>query len=254
MSHFFTLLRHEVRALLFAPATYAAAVLFLLLMGFFYIVGLVDAARMVQETTVPERFLQLFWVPVWFMVPLLTMRSIAEERRLGTLETLLSTPVSAGEIVLSKFCGAYLFYLALWGLTLLFPLAVGLVSPALVEEGQLLGRANLVGGYTFIAVSGVLYTAVGLFASSLTRSQLIAGMFSFCILFAFTVGPRLLVQLPLMESPQAVSLNNVPDYLHTFQHLEDFTRGILDTRPFCFYLSNTLLLLGLTTLITRKKA
>ena len=86
MRHFFTILSHELRSLLFNPSTYVAAVLFLSLMGFIF-TGILDAySKAPQETPPAAVFFQLFWIPVFFMVPLLTMKCLAEERRLGTLE------------------------------------------------------------------------------------------------------------------------------------------------------------------------
>lgn len=249
-----TLFFQELRTHLYSPATYAAAVLFMLLMGVIYVLLLSEAAQAPNTRTVPEDFFQLFFIPVWFMVPMLTMRSFAEERRLGTLETLLTTPVSTFEIVLSKFLSAYTLFFLLWALTLLFPLAVATVSPPAIAAGQLQNFSTLLGGYAFIAVSGILYTAVGIFTSSLTRSQLIAGMLSFCILFIFIVGAKTLALIPVAQTSEVLSLTQVPEYLRTFQHLEDFTRGVLDTRPFFFYISNALLMLGLTTLYIRRKA
>lgn len=248
------LFMQELRTQLYSPATYAAAVLFLLFMIGPYLMSLQDAARMPQELSPPEMFFQTFWIPVLFMVPMLTMRSFAEERHLGTLETLLSTPVRPFELTLSKFLGAYAFYLLLWALTLCFPLVVYWISPTLVDQGQLLNTSTLAGGYAFIALSGMLYTAIGIFTSSLTRSQLIAGMLSFCLLFIFIVGAKMLASVPVTSASSAMSLASVPEYLQTFRHLEDFTRGVIDTRPFFFYISNAFVLIGVTSLVVRNKA
>jgi len=121
------------------------------------------------------------------------MKSIAEERRLGTLQTLMTTPVSSFSIVLSKFCSVYAFYLLIWALTLLFPVIVNLLVPASSIEDQLLQNSALLGSFSFIAISGVLYIALGIFASSLTKNQHIAGMFTFCLLFLFVAGAELLL-------------------------------------------------------------
>lgn len=120
MRHYFTILSHEVRTLLYSSSTYIAAVLFLGVMGFVFAGILELYAKAPQETSPAVVFFQLFWFPVFFMVPLLTMKSFAEERRLGTLETLLTAPVSTTEVVLGKFSAAYLFYILLWGSTLGF--------------------------------------------------------------------------------------------------------------------------------------
>src|ERR1017187_9161419 len=117
MKHFWTILSHEIRMLLVNPATYIAAVLFLGVMGgiFFGIVGQYSAAA--QEYSPAYVFFDLFWVPVCFMVPLFTMKCLAEERRLGTLETLLTTSVTTTEVVLGKFFAAYFLYGMLWAST-----------------------------------------------------------------------------------------------------------------------------------------
>ncbi len=250
MKHFFSLLFHELRALFMATATYAATVMFLLLMGGLYIIILEDFSVAPRDNLPGQDFFQLFWLPVFFMVPLLTMKSIAEERRLGTLETLMTTPVTAAEIVLSKFLAAYFFYCALWGLTLAFPWIVSLSLDSVTAREVLLDKAVLKGGYLFIAISGLLFIAVGIFASSLTRSQLVAGMLSFSILFLLILGPPIILgqNLPLLGW-----LQKPLDYLHIFRFLEDFMRGVVDTRPFFYYLSTTFLILGLSGLIVESK-
>src|SRR6185369_11065408 len=165
---------HEIRALLYSASTYIAAVLFLMFMAFIFVTLLDDYTRFPQETTPATVFFQLFWIPVWFMVPLLTMRSLAEERRLGTLETLLTTSVSTTEVVLGKFFASYLLYLLLWGSTLGFHY----VLHHFAKDDRLIDPGALTGGYLFIAVSGLLFIAIGIFASAMTRTQSVAGIFS----------------------------------------------------------------------------
>jgi len=115
---------------------------------------------------------------------------------------------------------------------------------------HLLDSATLIGGYLFVAVSGLLFIAVGIFASSLTRSQLVAGMLSFSILFMIVLGPPVILnQATSWPSWLEVPLN----YFHVFNHLEDFKRGIIDSRSFVYYFSNTPLALGLSVLVTESK-
>ena len=97
MRHFFTILNQEIRMLLVSPSTYIAAVLFLAIMGFVFTGILESYSASPQENSPAAVFFQYFWLPVFFMVPLLTMKCLAEERRLGTLETLLTTPVTTTE-------------------------------------------------------------------------------------------------------------------------------------------------------------
>lgn len=248
MRYFFILLRHELHIQLIAPATYVATFLFSLLMGFVYWVNL-RSFTTTEEFELPSTlFFKSFWLPVFFLVPLLTMRSLAEERRQGTLETLLTTPAGPVAIVFSKFFAAYLFYLLVWALTLVFPFITQSVAPGAALEGRLLEPAPLIGGISFIALSGFLFVAVGIFSSSLMRSQLVAAMLSFTILFIIIVGGFLLLNLPLSEQPMLSWLESPLGYLQTFEHLEDFSRGVIDTRPIFYYLTTALVLLGLSVL------
>ncbi len=240
--------------LLIAPASYVAAVLYMLLMTFVYYIYLNTAASEPSDSTVAEMFFQTFWIPVCFMIPLLTMKSIAEERRLGTLETLMTTPATALHIVLSKFLSCYFFYIFLWTMTIPFPFIVHYYVGESVPLNLLFNPASMIGGYSFIAISGLLYIAVGIFASSMTRNQLVAGMLSFCILFVVILAGALMVKLPMLDSNWIQQSYDLVNYVNSFEHLADFSRGVLDSRPLFLYGSLTMLLLGITTLIVESKA
>jgi ABC-2 type transport system permease protein len=239
MRHFIIILSQEIRALLFSASTYIAAVLFLLVMAFIFTGILESYNRAPQEAPPAAVFLQLFWLPVFFMVPLLTMRSLAEERRLGTLETLLTTPVSTAEVVLGKFFACYLFYIALWGSTLGFHY----VLQRFARDPRLLDPGPLVGGYLFIAVSGLLFIALGIFASAVTRSQAVAGIFCGTLLIALILGTRYLAELPALNQEVFFPLRLSVNSLQIFQHLDDFTSGVIDTREIIFYVSGAVLAL-----------
>lgn len=240
--------------LLISPSTYVAGVLFLCLMGFLYwaiLRGTVNAPSEVQPSV---QFFSIFWIPVFFVVPLLTMRSIAGERSIGTLDTLMTTPTSRVAVVLSKFSGAYVFYIFLWALTLGFPYITLKLYPHAAESGALLDPASITGSFLFLAISGVLFISIGIMASSITRSQLVAGMLSFTTLFVVIVGGQQLGNLAENSGQLAGWLNATVNYLQIFQHLDDFSRGIIDTRPFFYYMSTGALLLGLSTLVIEAKA
>jgi ABC-2 type transport system permease protein len=239
MRHFFTILSHEIRGLLFSATTYIAAVLFLLVMAFFFVVMLEDYTKFPQETPPAVIFFRYFWLPVWFMVPLLTMRSLAEERRLGTLETLLTAPVSTAEVVLGKFAAAYILYLLMWGSTLGFHY----VLHHYARDARLLDPGPLIGGYLFIAVSGLLYVAVGIFASSLTRSQAVAGIVCWILLIALTFGLGYLSNSSVLNYEVLKPAKLAVDSLRVLQHLDDFTHGVIDTRQIIFYVSGSTLAL-----------
>lgn len=239
MKHFTTILNHEIRMLLVSSSTYIAAVLFLAFMGFIFSGVLESYSSSAQETSPAAVFFQLFWLPVWFMVPLLTMKCLAEERRLGTLETLLTAPVSTTEVVLGKYFAAYFLYILLWGSTGGF----FYILHKFAGDARFIDMGPLLGGYLFIAVSGLLYVALGVFASSLTRNQAVAGIFAFVLLFAITIGLRFVSTMEVLNLESMQSLKAAVDYTLVFHHLEDFTRGIVDTRQLLFYVSGTVLAL-----------
>lgn len=241
--------------LLISPPTYIATVMFLCLMGILYWAIIRGMVNTPEETLPSVQFFNSFWIPVFFVVPLLTMRSIAGERSSGTLDTLMTTPTSRTAVVLSKFAGAYIFYMALWVMTLGFPLLVQQFDPQAAMSGKLLDPAPLLGGFAFLATSGVLFISIGIFASSLTRSQLVAGMFSFTTLFVVIIGGQLLNYVSDGSPTEIVGIfDGVINYLQIFQHLDDYSRGIIDTRPLFYYTSTGALLLGLSSLVIEAKA
>jgi ABC-2 type transport system permease protein len=239
MRHYFTIFSHEVRTLLYSPSTYIAAVFFLGVMGFFFSNILEIYSKAPQETPPAVAFFQLFWFPVLFVVPLLTMKTIADERRQGTLETLLTTPVNTAEVVLGKFSAAYLFYLLLWGSTLGFHYLLQLYA----RDSRYLDPAPLLGGYLFIAVSGLLFIAIGILASSMTRSQPVAGIFTVVLLILVILGPRYLGEISALNAPVLGPVKGALDSLQIFTHVEDFTHGIIDTRQLFYYLTGSALAL-----------
>ncbi|HEY9250050.1 MAG TPA: ABC transporter permease [Rariglobus sp.] len=239
MKHFTTILSHEIRMLLVSASTYIAAVLFLAVMGFIFSGVLENYSASAQETSPAAVFFQLFWLPVFFMVPLLTMKCLAEERRLGTLETLLTAPVSTAEVVLGKYFAAYFLYLLLWASTGGF----FYILHRFAGDVRFVDIGPLLGGYLFIAVSGLLYVALGVFASSLSRNQAVAGILAFTLLFGIIIGLRFVGTLEVLNLDSMRPLRAAIDYSLVFRHLEDFTRGVVDTRQLLFYASGTVLAL-----------
>ena len=239
--------------LLISPPTYIAAVLFLILMGFLYWAILRGMVSAPQDDPPIVQFLSIFWIPVFFVVPLLTMRSIAEERDSGTLETLMTTPTSSVTMVFSKFLGAYCFYILLWLSTLSFPLITVKFFPSVGASGHLLETEPVVGGFIFLALSGIFFVSVGIFASSITRSQLVAAMFSFTAIFVAIVGGQQLGNIARSGVELSFGLGGIVNYLQVFNHLDDFSHGVIDTRPFFYYTSTGVFFLGLATLMTEAR-
>ncbi len=252
MKKFIILLRHQIWLMVISPSTYFAAFLFLSFMAIAFLIAIHDVSLVARKNSPVELFFSLFWVPVLFMVPLLTMRSISDELRRGTLSSLMTTNVSAWQIVLSKFLACYVFYVSLWLLTLVFVY----ISSVYIPRGSganLFETSQLITGGCFVFLSGLTYVAVGIFASSLTRTTLVAGMLSFGMLFFLIVGAQIADSLPKAEGVVSYYVGRMVEYLHTFRQLEDFNSGLIDTRAFFFYISSTIMLLALTSLVTESK-
>jgi ABC-2 type transport system permease protein len=248
MRHFLTILNHEIRMLLVSPGTYIAGVSFLALMGFIFAGILQDYSLAPQEVSPARIFFQRFWIPVLFMVPLLTMKSISEERRHGTLETLLTSPVTTTEVILGKYGAAYFLYLLLWGSTSAF----FFILQKYAGDARFLDSGPLYGGYIFIAISGLLFIAIGILASSLSRNQAVAGLLC-CMLLAILLGPSFIHDAGLFDESLLSPIKTLTEKAHILRHLDDFSRGIVDTRQILFHISGTTLALILSILALEAK-
>ena len=242
MRNFFSFIFHELRVLFLSPASCVATVLFLAIMVLFYLLILKNFSQAPQKSLTTIEFFKVFWLPLFFIIPLLTIKTIVEERISGTLGSLMTTSKSSFSVVFSKFFAAYLLYLILWELTLGFPFT--LHQYLLADDSLnsiLLCSASIFGGYLFIAVSSTFYIALSIFSISFTRSQLIAGTVTFNVPFLFLFGTCLLLELSFLDLPWLSTTNlTIIDYFQKFEHLEDFSRGIADSRPLFFYIRSAL--------------
>jgi ABC-2 type transport system permease protein len=235
--------------LLVSPNTYIAAVAFLSLMGFIFTGILEQYSKAVQDVSPASVFFELYWLPVFFMVPLLTAKCLAEERRLGTIETLLTTPVTTAEVVLGKYGAAYLLYLAFWGSTS----GLFYILKRFAGDARLIDPGPIFGGYLFIAVSGLFFVAIGVFASSLSRNQSVAGILSLTFLVGIIFGGRYLGSASWLDREALAPLKEAVQYAQISQHFQDFTRGVVDTRELLFYVSGTVLALIFSILSVEAK-
>ena len=131
----------------------------------------------------------MFWFYFLFIFPLLTMRSLAEEEKTGTLESLLTTPIKTWQVVLGKYFSAYAFYIILWLPMLLYPLLADWSNLIVqwiygYDAGMVLPYrlADWAGAYAILLLVGAWFTAIGIFASSLTGSQIISGIITIGLL------------------------------------------------------------------------
>jgi len=231
------LIHRELVAYFSSPLAYVVLTAFLFFNGYIFwlIVAFLNDPR--TQAMAPLKLMFggtiFFWLFLLFVVPVITMRLLAEERRSGTLEVLLTSPVSEAQVVIGKFVAAFIFYLFLWLPTVAY--VIILASYSSIDRGPVLA------GYLGIALLGVLFTAVGLFTSALARNQIVAAMFAFAVLVVlFSLG--LLEQLVFQQA-----LKSALGYMNLWEHMDDFARGLVDTRHIVYQLSLSGLFLFLAT-------
>ena len=157
-----------------------------------------------------------------FVVPAVTMRLFSEERNVGSYETLLTLPVRYVEVVLGKFLAAVAFIGAMLVPTLAYPLTVSLL-------GQL-DWGPVVGGYFGAILLAAAFSAIGLFASSVTRNQIVAFIIGMAICFTLTLMERMLFFLP-------ETLLGILSYIGTNPHFQNISKGVIDTRDILYFIS-----------------
>jgi ABC-2 type transport system permease protein len=234
------ILRRELLASFLSPLGWVVLGLFLLVQGYsFYILVELLAQPVAPHGPILHFFfggtLQ-YWIFVILIVSTITMRLCAEERRSGTLETLLTAPVTELEVILGKYVATLIFYAFLWAPTLIYVVLAARLSP----EGSV-GWGPVLSGYLGTLLVGASCIAVGLLASALTRSQVIAAVLSFSVL------SLLLLLGPLELFVSSPSLRAVISHLNLFDQMEEFASGIVDSRRLVLHLSLIVLCLAAAT-------
>jgi ABC-2 type transport system permease protein len=240
MQAYWTLVRRELSAYFFSWTGYVIIATVLFLLGYSFVNLLYVLNSRPTDLPVTEVFYSTyyFWLVLLIATPVITMRSFALEKYSGTFETLMTAPVGDLQVVLAKFTGAMLFYVIMW-LPLLGCLAIVRYysqDPGVLEPGTI-GAT-----YLGIVLLGALYVALGCFASALTRSQIIAAMIS----FALGISLFLLSFISLTFATQTGWKAQVFAQVGLIEQMQDFARGVVDTRPLVYYLSLTGLFLFLT--------
>ena len=237
MQHLMALTARELKSFFYSPIAYVVGALFLILQGFVFwlLISVMVDPRVDPSITMAQFFFGgtfFFWFAVMLMAPLLTMRAFSEEKRTGSIELLLTAPVTDAQVVLAKFLGAWLSYLVFWLATLPYFL--------ILRRFSSFDWMPVITGYFVTALLGSVLISIGILASSLTRNQVIAAVMSFVvILLLFSVG----ILEVLIHDPDA---NKVISYLSLMEHLRDFSKGMIDTRPVVAYASLTCIVLFFT--------
>src|SRR3954466_13261953 len=235
-----TITKRELAAYFSAPLAYVFIVIFLLLCGFFtfFVGGFFERG----EASLAMPFFE--WHP-WFylfLVPAVGMRLWAEERRVGTIELLLTMPITAWQAIVGKFLASWLF-LAL-ALALTFPVVLTVNYLGHPDNGVILC------GYVGSWLMGGAYLAISCITSAMTRTQVVSFIISLVIcLFLILAGfPPVINFLQQFASPRLV---DVITSFSVMTHFEGFQKGVLDSRDIIFFLSVIAFSLFTTSVILR---
>jgi len=242
MRTWWTLVRRELASYFISWTGYIVIAAVVFLFGFSFSLLLQDLNAGETDMPLTELFYEyatkFLWVVLLLASPMITMRTFAHEKFSGTFETLMTAPVSDLQVVLAKFSGSLAFYLIMWSpmLACIFILRHFSNDPTAIDAGTL--GSSFLG----IALLGALYMALGCFASSLSRSQIVAAM------IALTLGVSLclLSFLSTALSGRTDWIAKLAEHLSLMEQMRDFARGVVDVRPMVLYLSLTVMFLFLT--------
>jgi ABC-2 type transport system permease protein len=230
-----TIARKELSSYFRSPIAYGVMAFFALIAGyFFYVAVMFFVRRGIESSMMGQSFpmdLNEFVIrPLFsnvsviglFLIPMITMRLFAEEKRTGTIELLVTSPLRDSEIILGKWLAALILYAAMLGISAL-SLAV------LFVYGQPDWKPILVGYLGLLLLGGALL-AIGEFISTCTKNQIVAGVATFAICLLLWV-------LDWASSFGTTVTDKVISYLSVLQHFDSFSKGVLDAKDIVFYLS-----------------
>lgn len=220
------LFRKELLSYFVSPLFYVVAAVFLCLSGYYFYTDLIFFVTFGFGMNILENFWQLLLVDLRLVmllsIPLLTMRLFAEEKKLGTIELLLTYPVRDGEVFLAKFSACAVVFGVILAGTLLYPIYVFRLQP--------FPWPPLIAGYLGLFLLGLSFIACGVFVSSLTESQVVAGMATIGILLLFWI-------LSWNEAATSPTLLRVLVRVSMFDHFQTFANGVIDAKDVAYFLS-----------------
>ena len=235
MRNVWTIAKREFNLYIISPIAYVVAFIIMLIIGLIFYVNML--AAVVNQFPPTVQFIISPLVTLFlFTTPAVTMRTIADEQRMGTMETLLTAPVRDWELVVGKWLGALLFYLAVIALTLIFPIVLNFFVKPGIDQGL------MVSGYLGVILLVSAFVAIGIFASSLFSNQIAA----------FFTALGILLVLWMIAYPNRVLPSDggqILAYLDLSEHFyPTFLRGIIELKDVVYYLSVTVLALFLGTM------
>lgn len=230
MRRFLALWKRELTACFLSPVAYVTMVVYLMATGGTFVPGIVRNEGTRESLTAILFSSLALWMT--FLISVVTMRLFAEEKRSGTLESLMTAPVTDRVVVAGKYAGALSFVLIVAAPALSWLWILAWISPAVetVDPGALLG------GCMILVLLSAFGVAAGLLVSLLTRSQIAAAICTLVALWAFLLAGAL-------EPGRSAAWRTAARVFSVEAHLMDFARGLVDSRALVFYLTATVFLL-----------
>jgi len=245
MKNTWILFRKEMMGYFFSPIAYIVGVCFLLVMGsgFYMISDLLT--RQPSEFSASYWFFNwpISWFAILIMIPIVTMRLFADEKRTGTIETLMTAPVRDWEYVLAKFAGGFIFYLMLWAPTLLYLFVLRHFS----SDTTPIDWGSMLGSYLGIFLIGMLLVSMGCMASACTRNQIIAAI------LGFAMGCSLFYGGFYFYINAAEATRDFFEYFSMLDHMQKLSRGVLEWERAVFYLTSSFFFLFVTHRIVQAR-
>ena len=227
------IMKRELKTYFTSPIAYIVTGLFLLISGIFFF-----TTFYLQNRAELRSLFSYFPMFLSFFIPALTMRVFAEERRLGSMETLMTLPITEFQVTLGKYLASFIASVLMIAPTLLYIIPIEVFGSP--EYGP------IIGGYLGSIFLCACFTAIGLFSSSITKNQIVAYFTGGAICLAFTLVDTFLIFFP-------TSIVKFFNYISAKSHFTSISRGILDSRDFIYFLSLAVLFFALTVMHEQKQ-
>lgn len=233
--------KKELMSYFFSPIAYVVLTVFLIITGILFHITLGEFQGKVAPDHEPMEMIygSSFWVTQLILIPTITMRLFAEDKRTGYIEVLLSAPIHDYEVVIGKYLGASIYYIILWLPTWIY--VIILYQLAKPDIGPILT------GYLGVILIGLFFNALGLLASALTKNQVISSVVCFCLIaIIYALGK-------LKDADINPTMSHALQQISLLDHSLDFSKGIIDTSYIIYYISVIILSLYFTVRVLESR-
>jgi ABC-2 type transport system permease protein len=228
-----TIFKKELRSYFNSPIAYVVIVVFLALVGYFH-----TSTLFLLNVASLRQFFSLAPLTYLALIPAITMRLLAEEKKSGTIELLTTKPLYDTEVILGKFMAAWALVALALIPTLLYYLTLAFLGN--IDNGP------VIGGYVGLILMAGVYVAVGVFASSLTENQIVAFIIALLGVATLFIFDKILIFVPAW-------MTSIVEFLGTDYHFSSIARGVIDTRNIIYFISVMGFMLYLSTLSLERR-